>query len=91
MSDSTLQTSVVGRGLVADQRLRRPVVRVRVALAGPPGGGRPRRPAEEGGELPDLRGSVMAPGRRPFSVVGSEKKLLVVLAAAGRTRRPERR
>ena len=36
--------------VVADQRLGRPVVRVRVGLAGPAGGGRPGRPGDERGD-----------------------------------------
>ena len=44
----------VRRRLVLDARLRRPVVRVGVVLAGPLGGARPGRPAEERRQLREL-------------------------------------
>jgi hypothetical protein len=44
--------------LVANPRLRGPVVRVGVVVAGPAGRGGPARPGEEGGQLPDLLGVV---------------------------------
>ena len=45
----------VGRRLVVDARLRRPVVRVGVVVAGAVGRRRPRRPGEERGQLAQLR------------------------------------
>ena len=42
--------------LVADQRLGRPIIRVRVGVAGAAGRGGPGRPGEEGRDLADLDG-----------------------------------
>ena len=58
----------VGGGRVADQRLGRPVVRVRVVLARPLARRRPGRPGEERRQLVDLRrGSVIALGPQPVA------------------------
>ena len=77
ISDSTDQTITFGRRLVVDARLGRPVVGVGVVVAGavrstPPTPSR-RRTRSAGAAA---CGSVIALGRRPCSVVGSEKKRL---------------
>ena len=44
----------VRRGVIGDERFRRPVVRVGIIFARAQGGPRPGRPTKKGGELPDL-------------------------------------
>jgi hypothetical protein len=66
----------VRRRRVVHARLGRPVVRVGVVVARPVRRRRPRRPREEGRQLPQLGAVVIALPRRPWSVFGSEKNRL---------------
>ena len=85
----------IGRRLVVDARLGRPVVRIGVVLARALGRSRPRRPGEECGQLPQLRavgdrlGPQAAPGRRvreEARVVADELPERVSLRRAERER-----